>query len=261
MAESRWRGSTLARIILLLALFPLAVGIAACDSGTEPDPDLPDIVGTWTAPDGDFTLFLAITSTTLTEYYGVEGQCFFVGVYTIVSRDGDTVTLRPQGTSQTFNLIFRREGSSLRLIDPSSFNQQGILMSSTSTDVTALPECGQGAGGSDPAIDCASLTPITVGGTINGELTNTDESWIGSYYDLYSLTLDAQQQVTITQSSGQIDSYLYLYESDGTYITEDDDSGGNFDSAITQTLSAGCYRIEASSWGSGETGTYTLSVN
>ncbi len=263
MPESRRRSRTAARFrfLLLLVMGP-TLALAACDKGTtDPEEELADITGTWTAPDGDLTLYLEITATTITEYYGSADQCFFSGTYAIADRSGDTVTVQPVGAGFTFDLIIRPEGSGLRLIDPGAFDQTGILLSSTSTDVSTLEICGLGAGGSDPAIDCTALPPITVGGSINGELTNTDDDFLGTYYDLYGLTLDVGQQVTITQTSDQIDPYMYLYQADGTYITEDDDSGGNFNSSITETLNAGCYRIEASSFGSGETGTYTLSVN
>lgn len=256
-------GATPMRVFLLLALAGLAAGAAACDSGTGPGNDdvLPDIEGTWTITQGGYTLYLEITSTSLTEYYGVQGQCFLVGSYAIVGRNGETVTVQPQGETVTFELILRREGSALRLIDPSSFDQTGLLLSASAQDLGALTECPEGAGGTDPSIDCTTLPPITLGTPTNGDLSGTDSEFFGSYYDLYGLTLDATQEVTIDLTSGEIDSYLYLYEADGTYITEDDDGGSGFDSSITVTLDAGCYRVEASSWGAGEIGAYSLVVN
>lgn len=256
-------GANPARVPLLLMLAGLAAGVAACDSGTGPgnDNEPPDIAGTWAATQGAYTLYLQITASTLTEYYGVEGQCFFIGSYAIVDRSGDTVTLRPEGFTVTFDLILRPEGNGLRLIDPTALDQTGVLLSESTQDVTALVECPEGAGGADPSIDCTTLPPITLGTPIDGELSATDSEFFGSYYDLYGLTLDATQQVTIDLSSAEIDSYLYLYEADGTYIAEDDDGGGGFDSSITETLDAGCYRVEASSWDVGETGAYTLVAN
>ncbi len=254
----RFRGPGLARLPLIAALVALA-GVAACDSGTDPGGDLPDIEGTWEAASGGFTQYFEITATTLTEHWGVEGQCFISNSFTIVNRDGETVTLSSPGGGGSFSVILRREGSGLRLVDPAT--QQSVLFSASTADVSQLTECGPGAGGSDPALTCSTLPAITLGQPINGSLEASDPTWLGSHYDLYGLTLDAQQQVTISQTSGQIDSYLYLYEFDGTYIDEDDDSGGGFDSSLTVTLDAGCYRIETTSWAPGETGAYTLSVN
>lgn len=255
--------ATPVRVLLLLILAGLAAGAVACDSGTEPQnsDEPPAIEGTWAVTQNGYTLYLEITATSLTEYYGVQGQCFLIGTYTIVGRSGDTVTLRPEGASVTFDLVLRPEGSGLRLIDPSSFDQTGLLLSTSAQDVSVLTECPEGAGGTDPAIDCTTLPPITLGTAINGDLSETDSEFFGSYYDLYGLTLDVAQEVTIDLTSAEIDSYLYLYEGDGTYITENDDVAGGFDSSITETLEAGCYRVEASSWGAGEIGAYSLVVN
>jgi hypothetical protein len=257
-------GATPLRVFLLLILAGLAAGVAACDSGTGPGnggEELPDIEGTWAVTQDGYTLYLEITSTSMTEYYGVEGQCFFIGSYAIVGRSGDTVTLQPQGATVTFELVLRREGSGLRLIDPSSFDQSGVLLSESTQDLSSLTECPEGAGGTDPSIDCTMLPPITLGTPIDGDLSATDSEFFGSYYDLYGLTLDVTQEVTIDLTSDEIDSYLYLYDAGGTYITEDDDGGGGFNSSITETLDAGCYRVEASSWGADETGAYSLVVN
>lgn len=254
----RFRRPELTRIPLMVAMAALA-GVAACDSGTDPGEEFPAIEGTWEADSGEFTQYFEITATSLTEYWGVDGQCFYINTFTIVSRDGETVTLSAPGGGGSFNVILRREGSGLRLVDPAT--QQTLLFSASTADVSQLTECGPGGGGSDAAIDCSTLPAITVGQPINGNLEASDPTWLGSHYDLYGLTLGAQQQVTISQTSGQIDSYLYLYEFDGTYIDEDDDSGGGFDSSLTVTLDAGCYRIEATSWAPGEIGSYTLSVN
>jgi len=56
------------------------------------------------------------------------------------------------------------------------------------------------------------------------------------------------------------DPYLRLYNSSGTLLSVDDDSGGNLNSRITYTpSSSGTYRLQAGAYADGYTGTYTLS--
>ena len=82
----------------------------------------------------------------------------------------------------------------------------------------------------------------------------------------YSFTLEQQSEVTITLESGDADTYLYLREGDArsgaVYCAEcenDDHQGTN--SQIQQTLAAGAYTIEATTFNAGETGSFTLTLS
>ena len=83
------------------------------------------------------------------------------------------------------------------------------------------------------------------------------------------LTIEVQEsEVTITLESQDADAYLYLregYARSGTFLYENDDHDNaglarSTDSQIRQTLPAGTYTVEATTYDAGETGGFTLTV-
>ena len=85
----------------------------------------------------------------------------------------------------------------------------------------------------------------------------------GRYARYYTFTLAAQSQVTTDLASG-IDTWLNLWpgsEPTGTPLASDDDSGEGYDSRLVRTLEPGTYTIEATTYGRGETGGFTLSFS
>ncbi|MFN2480851.1 MAG: pre-peptidase C-terminal domain-containing protein [Pyrinomonadaceae bacterium] len=122
------------------------------------------------------------------------------------------------------------------------------------------------------ALGCA--TPdgaITFGQTVNGALQSGDctlppsPDGNSSFFDAYTFSGTAGQQVSITMTSLQFDAYLYLLQPGETTISggtiQDDDGAGGTDSRISVTLpSTGTYTIIATSFVSGVTGSYSLSL-
>ena len=81
----------------------------------------------------------------------------------------------------------------------------------------------------------------------------------------YSFSLDEEREVTIYLESS-VDTYLYLRSGDarsGAILNENDDvePGSEMNSQITETLSAGTYTIEATTYSTGETGMFALTIN
>ena len=87
---------------------------------------------------------------------------------------------------------------------------------------------------------------------------------VGNYAHYYTFTLARQSQVTITLES-PVDTLLRLREGtalDGEVLHENDDAPGlGTNSEIEVNLSAGTYTIEATTFGSGETGSFTLTIS
>jgi Metallo-peptidase family M12/Bacterial pre-peptidase C-terminal domain/Domain of unknown function (DUF4214) len=123
--------------------------------------------------------------------------------------------------------------------------------------------------------DC-SVTPISAGQTINGELTTSDcESPVrvanGLRTDRYTFNAAAGQQVAITLnttlSAPLSDPFLTLIGPNGVVLLTDDDSGGGTDSRIpggTGMLTLGVpgtYTIEVSSFNPNQTGTYAVTLS
>ena len=115
-----------------------------------------------------------------------------------------------------------------------------------------------------PADSCVET--LSAGGTVSGSWSSdcASEGRNGSYASYYTFTLAEFAEITITTDSS-VDTYLYLREGagrDGTVLHENDDVvSGNFNSQIRETLSEGMYTIEVTTYESGATGDFTLTVS
>ena len=110
--------------------------------------------------------------------------------------------------------------------------------------------------------DTATTGTLVPGTNVTGAIeTGGDADWFG-------ITLTAGTRYTVnldaTTSAGLADPYLRLYNSTGTLITSDDDSGTGLNAQLSFTPSiTGRYFLGASSasFFSAQTGRYTLSVS
>jgi hypothetical protein len=119
--------------------------------------------------------------------------------------------------------------------------------------------------------DC-SLTPITFGQTLNGDLSNGDcESPVrgnGFVADRYSFNATSGQKVIISTNApvGNPDTFLTLLGPNGVVLLTDDDSGGGTNSRIpggNQALTLGLngtYIIEVTPFGASGRGSYSISL-
>ena len=88
------------------------------------------------------------------------------------------------------------------------------------------------------SIPTPTVESIRYGQTVEGDL-NT------SQVDLWAFEGEANQMVTISMTSDSMDAYLELYDSDVSFLTNDDDGGGNRNARID------AFRLP-------ETGTYII---
>ncbi|MGK7310824.1 MAG: PPC domain-containing protein [Candidatus Longimicrobiales bacterium M2_2A_002] len=242
-----------ARCAVLLVL-PL-VGLAGCDLITGSDDD--GIEGVWALTETTRSEFLEITSGTLDVYMRVD-SCYYVERLIISEHQGDRYTMTDSISSFSFTLRMYREGDNLVVENGNAL----LTYQPSSQNLSELERCAvQAGGGDDPSIACSSLPAITIGEPISGDLTTSDDLFNSRYYDLYGLTVSSETQVQIDALSDVVDTYLYFYGADGTYIAENDDGGADVNARLTGTVQPGCYRVEVTSFGDGETGPYTLSVN
>ena len=116
--------------------------------------------------------------------------------------------------------------------------------------------------------DCVqALTAATTEGSWTADCTSNISAPGGSgdrYASFYTFTLDAESDVTINLSSDE-DAFLYLRSgtsTDGSALHENDDYNypASTDSRIVETLSAGSYTIEATTYTPGLTGNFTLTT-
>ena len=112
-----------------------------------------------------------------------------------------------------------------------------------------------------------TITPL---GTVSGTATRSG-SWSSDcesvnrsdrYARFYSFTVSGTSDVQIDLSSS-VDTYMFLLSGSGTsgsVLTYDDDGGVGRDSQIQIELSAGTYMVEAATYSSSQTGSFTLTI-
>ena len=113
----------------------------------------------------------------------------------------------------------------------------------------------------DPCIE--ALADSDISGNWTGDCESTERE--GSYARYYTFTLVEEADVTVTLTS-EVDTFLYIREGagrDGIILHENDDiePSVNLKSQITQTLSAGTYTIEATTYNARAIGEFTLTVS
>jgi len=109
----------------------------------------------------------------------------------------------------------------------------------------------------------ANLREIAVGQTATSELDQADPSapFLRGFYEPVTVEGRPGQELTISMSSEEGDTYLYLYGPDGNRVAGDDDGGGGLNSQIrTRLEQAGEYTIIATSFDEDATFGYDLSV-
>ena len=119
-------------------------------------------------------------------------------------------------------------------------------------------------GSPTPADPCGQT--LTGDGSVSGEWADGCDSQAreGRHARYYTFTLESESAVTVTLESSDADTYLYLREGEarsGEFLHDDDDSPDTTRSQIQETLAAGTYTIEATTFAAGETGSFTLAVS
>ena len=144
-----------------------------------------------------------------------------------------------------------------------------ILLAAVSLTLFAILSIG-GAGA-----QAACVQPLSGNGTFNGTWNNSclsENTPLGSYTypdgtryaRFYTFTLSAPSTVTVELSSS-VDTYMYLMQNKGktgTILYHNDDiiTSVNTNSRISQSLSAGDYTIEATTYEVEAPGSFTLKV-
>jgi hypothetical protein len=135
--------------------------------------------------------------------------------------------------------------------------------------VSGLGGTATGPGpGPDPGTDACAAVALTGDRTENGTWAADcqSEERSGSYARYFSFNLTEQVDVTFTVNS-DVDSYMYLRAGNarsGATLNnhqEDDDAGGDRNAQVSESLAAGDYTLEVTTYNSNETGSFTLTVS
>ena len=141
--------------------------------------------------------------------------------------------------------------------------------------VRAVNSVGSGSW-SDSATGITETTPgtdecaetLTGDGTVTGQWAAGCDSAVSDrgHARYYGFTLAQESEVTISLESQDANTYLYLRQGEdaksGAALHENDDAeaGNTARSQIRATLAAGTYTVEATTYGTGETGSFTLTI-
>jgi Big-like domain-containing protein len=109
---------------------------------------------------------------------------------------------------------------------------------------------------------CPFITPLALDQRADGTLAlgDCEFSLDNSYVDVYEVVLAAAGTIQVDMTSGDIDSYIGLFEAGGLFLAEDDNSGGGRNARLVRQLPAGKYRIWANAISGAEAGAYSLVV-
>ena len=185
----------------------------------------------------------------------------------LMSEDFDTYVVVGDRSSGIFSPIDQNDDggegldSRLRFVAPRDGTYWVIAQALTDTglgaytiELSRLPE-------PRPAV----ATPITVGASALGELTDDDAIQDDeSFYDLYTFQGVAGQRYAVAMSSPGFDTYLHVGTGAGADFTElasNDDAGGTDSRLVFAPDRTATYAVQASSYGPGETGDYSLSIH
>lgn len=168
--------------------------------------------------------------------------------------NGDEITHDDDGGSGTNSRIIRNLSSGTYTIEATTYSSRNSGNFTLSLNEVTSTQAGD---------DCFSS--ISVGASDRNSWTNscTSTHRSGKYAKYYTLSVLSSANITIDLESS-IDTFLYLLSGDGnngSEIAHDDDGGNNRNSRISRRLSSGVYTIEATTYGSGETGSFTLSIS
>ena len=109
---------------------------------------------------------------------------------------------------------------------------------------------------------CPFVTALTFGQRMDGRLAlgDCEFSLDDSYVDVYEITLPTAATVQVDMVSNEFDSYLGLFDANGAFLGEDDNSGGGQNAQMVRQLAAGKYRVWANTISGSTSGSYSVAV-
>jgi hypothetical protein len=234
--------------VITLATAALWLGVGSCSSSTEPRGAATLSATTATALSG--TVGTAVAPTPAVQVLGVDGEPL----------QGVTVTFEVtagEGTVTNATVVTDAGGTAnpgTWVLGPATGNQTLTASVSGLTPVvfTALAQANV----------CEVRSDIAVGETVNGTLAAGDCVISGAFTDNYSMTTAASEAVEITMTSQQFDTFLGVANANGAPVAANDDAPGELttNSRIKLLAGAGMHTVAATSFGPGQSGSYTLQI-
>ena len=181
-----------------------------------------------------------------------------------VPTDGFRLSVFTEGDTDTYGTLFDRNGVSLSSDDDSgealNFHIVQVLDAGTHylSIASFFGDTGdyslvvEEAAPDDHGNSIATATPVAIGATVQGVLTEGDED----YFEI-PVPTDGFRLSVFTE--GDTDTYGTLFDRNGVSLSSDDDSGEALNFHIVQVLDAGTHYLSIASF-FGDTGDYSLVV-
>ena len=262
------------------------VGGGTVEPGTDPDPEATDSCDAAISSDG------AVTGEWVSgcESEGRSGRYARYYSFTVVQESEVTIKLESEtdpylylrgGEARSGTVLHENDDVEVwvdldsrisETLTAGTYTIEATTFDSGAAGTFTLTITGLGGGGTvdpdpDPEATDRCGAAISSDGAVTGEWVSGCESEgrSGRYARYYSFTVVQESEVTIDLESS-VDTYLYLRRGEarsGTVLHENDDVEVwvDLDSRISETLTAGTYTIEATTFDSGAAGTFTLTVS
>ena len=212
--------------------------------------------------------------------------------YKFTLYDSRPITLTLNTTGETFvdTYLYLREGDEATAGDPLHYNDDsgdnlnsrieetldaGVYTIEATTfhnyrpgdfALTLTGLDGNNGGDSAHPSDClqsASVNTVT-GGQWRDDCGSYARGNSRALWYSFNLAESAEITINLAATSGDADAWLYLREggaASGAFLYEDDDSGPGYSAEIQETLDAGSYTVEATTFGQDETGSFNLTIS
>ena len=182
-----------------------------------------------------------------------------------VPTDGFRLSVFTEGDTDTYGTLFDRNGVSLssdhdsgeafnfhivQVLDAGTYY---LSISSVFGDTGDYSLVVEEAAPDDHGNSIATATPVAIGATVQGVLTEGDED----YFEI-PVPTDGFRLSVFTE--GDTDTYGTLFDRNGVSLSSDDDSGEAFNFHIVQVLDAGTYYLSIAGFFGDDTGDYSLVV-
>ncbi|MFC1537709.1 DVUA0089 family protein, partial [Gemmatimonadota bacterium] len=212
----------------------------------------------------------------LTDGSSRQNSASFADDYTFTGSAGDTVVIDLASSAfDTYLYLYDQSGTLVAFNDDHEGTSRSLIIHTLSLSGTYTIEVtsyGDNETG-EYRVDLSkyvnmfpdrSAIQISYGRVTTGslsEIDGTSRSFIGHFADDYTFTGSAGDLVVIDLTSSSFDTYLNLYDQDGSLVAYNDDYGGTMHSLIEDRLpTSGTYTIEVTSYDNNATGDYLITL-
>jgi len=199
----------------------------------------------------------------------------FADDFTFIANSGEPLLIVVTSVDvDTYLYLYDEQGNPLAENDDYGGTVRSLILLTPSTsgtytvEITSYDEGETGQyqitllSGEDISVE-RTVTGLSYGMEMSGSLSVTDGASrmfsSGHYADDYTFQGNSGDTLAIDLTSGEFDTYIYLYDSKGILVAENDDYGGTTRSVLKYVVpSSGTYTIEVTSFFDNETGAYLI---